>query len=207
MPGSVYHGHAGLLTQSSRGCEAIRLGLPLGSCLGPLIDSYYSDSIRVETNWPVSGKHLDESGRPKPSIDIERLVMFSLTASHLRITESASCPYLLDPSTGHEVPHKVPLGLGLEGDQVHAHLSAVVPGSEPVPCSISQHLLITLPVKPIGRVLESCGSNLSLSLSTLLSYREAHLTPVTVRVDIIALAILREGDSDHLPSGSAGARS
>jgi len=201
MPGSIYHSHAGLLSQSPFRSETIWLRFSFVPSLGPLIDANYSNTVWVETNWPIGGQHLYKCGCPEPTIDVERFVVVSLTAAHLSITQSARGPDLPDPGSVHEVGHQIPFSLVLEGDEVHAALPAVVPGSEPVPAAIPQHLFITLPTEPISFVLEAGGSHLLLPLCTLLSHRKAHLPPVTVRVDIVARGVFRQRYGDHPPPG------
>jgi len=200
VPLSVDDRHARLLSQSALRSESIRLRLSLVSGLCPLVHSNHPHAIRVETNWTVGGKHLDKGGSPKPSVDVQRLVMVGIAAAHLGITKPAGGPDLLDAGAVHEALDQVPLVLRLEGDQVHATLPAVVPCSEPVPFPLPQHLFVTLPVEPVGFVLEGSCSNLLLSDGTLLSNWKANLSPVAIGVDIVARGVFWKRDCYHPPS-------
>ena len=60
VPGPVYHSHTGLLSQPSWGGEPIRLGNSLVPCLGPLVHTDHSDTVRVETNRTVGWQHLHQ---------------------------------------------------------------------------------------------------------------------------------------------------
>ena len=113
VPGSLLHRHAGLLAQTSGRSEPVRLAT-IATCLGPLVDPDDPDPVSVEADRPVGGQHLDQGGGPEPAVDIERLVVRSITATDLSITESASSPDLLDTSSCHEALHPAPLGFTLE---------------------------------------------------------------------------------------------
>ena len=87
-----------------------------------------------------------------------------------------------------------------ETHQVHAALPAVVPGSEPVPPRLPQHVLIALPAEPVGLVLELSSSNFSLSLSTLQGLWKADLALVTVGIHVLPRLVLGQRDYDGLSS-------
>jgi len=204
VPLSIYDRHARLLAQSAFRSEPIRLGLALVSCLCPFVHSNHPHSIRVETDWTVGGKHLHEGGSPKPSVDVQRLVMISIATAHLSVTKPAGGPDLLDAGAVHEVLHQVPLLLRLKGDKVHAALPAIVPCSEPVPFPLLQHLFVALPAEPIGFVLEGGRSNLLLSDGALFRDWKTNLSPVAIRVDIVARGVFWKRDGDHpAPTGWA----
>ena len=83
VPGPSYHSHARLLSQPSGGSEPIWLGYTLVPCLGPLVDTDHTDTVRVETNRPVGWQHLYQSGGPEPAVDIQRLIVSCVTAVNL----------------------------------------------------------------------------------------------------------------------------
>ena len=86
VPLPVNDGHAGLLAQAALGGEAVRLGLTLGPGGGPLVDAADGDAV----HGPVGGQHLDEGGGPEPAVDVEGLVVVSVTARHLHSTQEYS---------------------------------------------------------------------------------------------------------------------
>jgi len=200
VPGSVNDGHAGLLSQSSSRGEAVRLRETLGTSLGPLVDSDDPDTVSVEANRPVGGQHLDEGGGPEPAVDVERLIVWGVTAIHLGVTQAAGSPELLDAGTSHESRHPVPLLLVLEGDQVHAVFPAVVPGCEPIPLGFPQDLLIALPAEPVVLPLELSGADLVLPDGAILSVRQANLAAVTVWVDVQPGPVLGQRHYDGFSS-------
>ena len=77
VPGPIYHSHAGLLSQPSRGGEPVRLAW------GPLVNTDHTDTVRVETNRTVGRQHLHQSGGPEPTVDIQGLIVSCLTAVNL----------------------------------------------------------------------------------------------------------------------------
>jgi len=184
MPFLSNHCHAGLLAQPSLRGESIRLWPPLAPRAVPLVHPDHPHPVRVQPHRPVGGQHLHQGGGPEPAIDVEGLVVVCLAPRHLGIAEAARGPDLLDSSSRHEALHDAPLLGGLEGHQVHAALPAVVPGGEPVPAPLPQHLLVALPAEPVGFVLEGRGADLRFPYSTFLGLWEADLPPVTVRVDV-----------------------
>ena len=192
VPGPVYHSHAGLLSQPSWGGEPVRLGNSLVPCLGPLVHTDHTDTVRVETNRTVGWQHLHQGGGPEPAVDIEWLIVGGVATTHFSITKTPCSPDLLDPGSIHEVRHQVPLGLVFKRDlpkhaivmrflpnivtyQVHAAFPAVVSCSEPVPPPVPQHLLAAVPAEPVGLVLELQGTSLVLALGTVLGLGQANL--------------------------------
>ena len=74
VPLAVDHRHAGLLAQ------AAGRGKPVGLVGAPLVHSLHKDSV----DGAVSGQHLYQGGGPEPAVDVERLVVRSITPSHLQ---------------------------------------------------------------------------------------------------------------------------
>ena len=83
VPGPIYHSHTWLLSQPSWGGEPVRLGNSLVPCLGPLVHTDHTDTVRVETNRTVGWQHLHQGGGPEPTVDIQGLIVSCLTAVNL----------------------------------------------------------------------------------------------------------------------------
>ena len=67
---------------------------------------------------------------------------------------------LLPLLTIHESLHPLVLLSGLEGDEVHAPLPAVVTGVEPVPLGVLHAVVIVLPAEPVEMPIEPLDSAL-----------------------------------------------
>ena len=63
------------------------------------------------------------------------------------------------PLLTHEALEELVLLSGLDADEVHAALPAVVPGVEPVPLVVGQPGLVAEPGDPVVVVAEALGSS------------------------------------------------
>lgn len=97
----------------------------------------------------VGGWHHLECAGPEPSIDVDGLEVSGLAAFDLLITESSGSVDVLDAGGPHQADDEFLLGLGLQADHVHAHLSAVVAAGEPVPTGVPQDQLVAGPGDPV----------------------------------------------------------
>ena len=75
--------------------------------------------------------------------------MSGLAAFDLLIAESSGSVNVPDAGSPHQADDELLLGLRLQADHVHAHLSAVVAAGEPVPTGVPQDQLVAGPGDPV----------------------------------------------------------
>ena len=97
----------------------------------------------------VSWRHHSEGTCPKPSIDVQGLEPGGITAFNFSITQPSSTVYIVNITGLHQTFNEVLFSSGLEAHHVHAHFSAVISASKPIPTSISQSCFITSPGDPV----------------------------------------------------------
>jgi len=113
--------------------SVIRLSLPCSASVRPVMELS-----------SVSWTHLDLVGGPEPSVD----VLWEEFVAAVKIAFSARGPEVWNSSV-HESFDPLIFLLGLEGDEVHAPLPAVVPGVEPVPLGVPHPRVRVLPAEPV----------------------------------------------------------
>jgi len=159
----IEDGHAGLRLSSLLDLlPVVRLGLGRGeaSSAGPV----------VEGGPAVSGGQASLVGGPEPAVDVLGEEVRSVTS--IEVTETAGGPEVRD--IGIDEPlHPLVLLSCLEGDQVHAPLSAVVPGIEPVPLGILHAVVVVLPAEPVKVAIKPLYSALVNSVLTKKTVRKA----------------------------------
>ena len=107
----------------------------------------------------VGGWHHLQGAGPEPTVDVDGLKVGSLTTFNLLVTQTTGCVDILDTGSPHESDNKVFFCLALQTDHVHAHLSAVVAASEPVPPGVPQDGFITGPGHPVALGIKVKVSN------------------------------------------------
>ena len=100
---------------------------------------------------PISWPHLDLVRWPEPAVDVLREELWLVAA--VKVAFPARGPEV-GHCTVHEALDPVVLLLGLEADQVHAALPAVVPRVEPVPLGVAHPGAGVLPREPVVTPLE-----------------------------------------------------
>ena len=132
----VEDGHAGLLLPTLLGLlPVVWLGPVRPPGVGP-----------VSELRPVGRTHLDLVGRPEPTVDVLGEELWLVAT--VKVTFPAGGPEVRDVPI-NKTFDPVILLLGLEGDQVHAPLPAVVPGVEPVPLGVLHAVVVVLPAEPV----------------------------------------------------------
>ena len=97
----------------------------------------------------VSWRHHSEGTCPKPSIDVQGLEPGGITAFNFSITQPSSSVDIVNITGFHQAFDEVLFLSWFKAHHVHAHFSAVVSASEPVPTGISQSVFITSPRDPV----------------------------------------------------------
>jgi len=110
----------------------------------------------------VGGSKPSLVGRPKPSVDVLGEKVGTVTA--VKVAETAGSPEVGNVSVDEALDPVVFLP-GLEGDQVHAPLSAVVSGIEPVPFSVPDAWIAVLPREPVEMTAKSLYPSSVYSIS------------------------------------------
>jgi len=84
----------------------------------------------------VSSSHLGATTTPEPTVNVDRLKVWTFLAS-FKVTQPSTRPDILQISCLEQIKHNVVLLLRLDTDGVHAVLSAGVTGFEPVYLCVS----------------------------------------------------------------------
>jgi len=100
----------------------------------------------VEGGPAVCGREPGLVGRPEPAVDVLGEEVGSVAA--VKVTQTARGPEVRHVGVDKALDPLVFLS-GLEGDEVHAPLPAVVPGVEPVPLGVPHPRVRVLPAEPV----------------------------------------------------------
>lgn len=131
-------------------------------------------------------------GRPEPAIDIFWEEVRTVTT--IEVTEPPRGPEIWHISID-EALNPVVLLSGLEGNQVHAPLPAIVSCVEPVPLGVFDIGVIVLPAEPIKMTTKLLNTPLVHSVSAQKSIGEAEFAGASVRVSAAV------GGEEFLPPG------
>jgi len=187
----VQKSHASLITKPVLFQDTIRLSSTIGSSLGP--------AVKLPAVGHVGLPHGGEGGGPEPASDVVRLEPRLVTAIDLLVTQSATGPHFSHASVGHLLTNKVLLLLVLNTNQIHAPLSAVVPGREPVPSCVGQSGLVTVPGEPVGLASWAPSvATLILSFGTEIGFWKTDLS-ITSRIDLGSSPVSGTISCDSIP--------
>jgi len=101
----------------------------------------------------VGGRHLGVGVGPEPPEDIDGLEVSTFLAGG-EVTEAAGGPDVAEVTLGDEVEDHVVLGDGLDTDGVHAPLTALVTGLEPVYLPSLEVHMVLVPREEVPVVAE-----------------------------------------------------
>jgi len=101
----------------------------------------------VEPAVGVGRGKLDLVGRPEPSVDVLGEELRAVAA--VKVAQTSGRPEELDIVGGRDVLEVLVLVAGLEADEVHATLAAVVAGVEPVPVGAGEGGVVAPPREPV----------------------------------------------------------
>jgi len=187
----VQKSHTSLVTKPVLLEDPIWLSTAIWTSVGP--------SIELPAIEHVGLAHGGQGGGPEPSSDVVGLEPRLVATIDLLVTQPPTAPHLPDSSSGHLLSNKVLLCLVLDTDQIHAPLSAVVSGCEPIPSCVGQSGLVTVPGEPVGLSSGALSvTNLILSFSAEAGLWKTDLS-VTTRIDLGSSSVSGTIPGDSIP--------
>jgi len=187
----VQKSHTSLITKPVLFQNTIRLSSSIGSSVGPPVELPAVEHVGLA--------HGGQGGGPEPSSDVVGLEPRLVATIDLFVTQPPTAPHLPHSSSGHLLSNKVLLCLVLDTDQIHAPLSAVVSGCEPIPSCVGQSGLVTVPGEPVGLSSGALSvTNLILSFSAEIGFWKTDLS-ITSRIDLGSSPVSGTVSCDSIP--------
>ena len=134
--------------------------------------------MAYHTVWSeICGWHHSQCACPEPTINVEGFEPISITTFNFSVTKSTSIMNISDVWWFHETFNEVLFSFALKTDHVHAHFTAIISASEPIPTSVSESGFITCPWNPVTFASKSKVASCKFKAFIILTFIYIKLCP------------------------------